>query len=747
MGAAAQEVALAKKVDRYLDPVLTAVCSASFFLLVPMMPGSPVLPVLVGAGLGLYAVRSARRAAAVFYVLVFASIVWQLLGFGLATMVTTAPGVLVAFLLLVPLLFNGSNPRMSPSSMALTFLAVALMLTPAYVLSVPLIAAAVALDGMATVAPTVITYLLTLAPFLLVENALYYGTAGGQGSPPIVFGELTHFAAGIRPALPGLNVFLTGLPSGFVSPQSAQVTAFLTGDSYILVVPLAVFAVVFGLSASFAGILTRLKDRLGVFARLSRGLKTVWPVVVTVTMTAVFSALLLALSSASVGGYQAELGTGTAPAIGMMTGAAGAMGAALSMRAYLDESLTSAAKAREGLSSALEEARRLLEGLRKTAASVDALAPSVGLKVEEGVMEQYSSYLADVARQIDTSGTRALRLWEGEINTRIIPTLGSLPEQIRVKVINEVSTVASMAESLNTTMEHLGVKTRFPVVPEKVASMETEAALAAYSAFTAELKVRVNELYGFYLEAAKALDLLLDKTVSEPPVDPDVLLSTSDYITAMRLLGEEYSMNLHAQYSDELKQKAAALQERVKKMAKVVGEEDLGGFDLGDPAPLESPQLLKKVDALLERLRSDAERAVADSVRLRDMVGTLMPAATTVLKFATLAEIDSLKAVRREARALTPSLEGLAKFVDRAAKVLASHAESGRKDEENLIIIAQYPLAAKLIHGLAAENPVVSLSALPFQPDATSLYAKIYAANDPSARYDEQGEALLISHA
>ncbi len=737
---------LARRVDRFTHPALTAVCAALFFLVVPMLPGSPVLPLLVGAGLGMYSVRSPRRASGVFYLLVFAAVVWQLLGFGLASFALTPLGGLAAFLLLAPLLVNGMNPRMSPSSLALTFLAVALMLTPEYVLSVPLVASAVALDGLSVVASTVVTFVLALAPFLLIDNALYFASLGGAAAPPVVFGQLTFLAGDLRPSLPGLNVFLTGLPRDFYAHTSA-VGAFLTGESYLMIVPLAVFALVFGASASAAGVLTSLKDRLSAFAHLSSVLKTVWPVVVTVTMTAIFAALLVLLSSASVGGYQAQLGDVPVAIGGMVVGAA-AMGGALSARVYLDEGMTAAARAREALRAALEEAEGLLAGLKETAAMVDAMAPSVGLRVEEGVLEQYSSYLGDVKRQADASGTDALDTWEGEIRSRIIPTLKSLPEQVRVKVINEVTSVSSLADSLNGTLEHLGVGARFPTVGQKVPSMDTGDALKAYSQFAEELRGEVRGLYAYYLDAAKALDTLLDRTVSEPPVDPDVLLSTSDYVTAMRLLGEEYSMNLSAQYSDELRLKVAELADRLRRKSEALGEE--GGADaLGpdDAKPLEAARLLKKVESVIARLREEADAAVADSARLAEMVATLMPAATTVLKFATLAELDALKDLKRESRALGPSLDAVSRYVGRATKVLATHRESGRKDEENLIVVAHYPLAWRVIHDLAAARPVISLADLPFQPDATHLYAKIYSANEPAARYDEQAGAILITHA
>jgi hypothetical protein len=745
--------ALVRRIDRYITPVLTAVCSFAFFDLVPLMPGAPVLPALAAAALGIYSTRKPKRAAIVFYLLAYTSVIWQFVGFGLLDLIAQPVGTLVAFLILAPLLANFMNPRMSPSSIAIAFLAVAVMLTPYYLLAIPLIAAAVVLDGFGSVSATVSTYILTLAPLLLVENGLYYASLpNGATGLPIIFGQLVRVAADIRPALPGLNVFVTGLPADFVSVNSPQIVGFLVDKSYVMVIPLAVFAIVFTTSVSLAGILTTLKGKLYAFVRLSRTLKLVWPMVVTTVTTTAFVALLLVLSSADLGGYQVAFNQGPAyvPVVGMV-GVAAFMGAALAAREALNESLVSVTAAKEQLEQTLEEARNLIASLTRITKKVSEFAPSVGLRVEEQVLKEYSSYVSDVKRQIDTSGAQALNTWEGDLQARIIPTLRSFPEQVRVKVVNEVSSIVSVSASLNTTLEHVGVDTRFPSLGYEVASLDTEKALEAYAAFTTELSSKVSELYRLYLTAAKALDQLLDKTVSEPPVNPDALLDAHDFVTVLRLLGEEYSMNLHAAYHEELAQKAGELSEKLRMLAKGMGASEGRALeraaDFGEVRPLDSPRLLAKVNECIQIVLSTVSEAVDDSERLATMVGTLMPAAATVLKFETLAELDKLKALRKEARALKPVLAEVALFTDEMRRVLEGHKASETRDEENLIMIAQYPLAARLIKELAAGKSVVSISELPFQPDAAHLYARIYAANEYSARYDEQSEALLITNA
>ncbi len=741
------------RIERYITPVLTGACSFLFLLLVPFLPGSPVLPALVSLGLAFYSARRPRGAAITFYALVFVSIVWQLVGFGLIQLAARPAGLVIAFVLLAPLLVNFLNPKLSPASLSVIFLAVAVMLTPEYYLSVPLVAAAVVMDGLASVAADASTFIFTLAPLLLVENALYFGTPGvSPDSPPIMFAQLSRVAAGIRPSLPGLNFFLTGLPQGLFSGSIPSVVAYLTERAYVLLIPLAVFAVIFSLSVSAAGILTSVRDRLLAFARLSRALKVAWPAIVIVVTTAVFAGLLIALSPDNLAGYQTGLSPDPAHlALASMMVGATVIGAALSLNGHVNSIMRNSTISRDSLAQSLGTAKKLTGDLRVLAEKVNGSAPSVGLRVETSVLDEYSSYIADIERQLPSSSVQAVSTWDGDLRARIIPTLESLPEQIRVKVVNELNSVISISKSVNNTMEHVGSGTVFPGEGLSVLGLSTDDALDTYARFTAEVKVKVSELYTQYVAAAKALDVLIDKTVSEPPVNPEVLISTQDYVTAMRLLAEDYSMTFHLEYKDELESKAKEFVEKLTLFSKGLPEEDrakLAPFlDLGEPRPLDSQRILTLVEGALASVRGMVRDAAGDAERLASMVATLMPAATTVLKFETLAELEGLKALGREAGALRPALAQVSKLLVKAKAALEAHMESERNDGENLILVAQYPLAQRLIRGMAETKREVSLAELPFQPDAAHLYAKIYVASDPAARYDSQNETLLLGHA
>ena len=743
---------LLDRIEKYVTPVLTAACSFLFFILVPFLPGSPILPILVSLGLAYYSVRRPRPAALVFYLLVLLSILWQLVGFGLITLALRPVGGLVALLMLLPLFVNFMNPRMSPASLSVIFLAVATMLTPEYYLSVPLVTVAILMDGVSNVAADASAFIFTLAPFILLENALYYASPGvSPSAPPIVFSQLTLLAAGIRPALPGINFVITGIPANFYSASIPAVVSFLLGKAKILLIPLIVFMAIFSISVSVGGILARARDKLLAFARLSRAFRVAWPAVATIVTSLVFAELLFAFSPTNFVGYQTELAQDqTHLQLGEMILGAVVFGGALSVNGYLNSMMRSVLDAKESLEGALGVAKQKIEELRKLLGKVNESAPSVGLRVESSVLDEYSSYISDIDRQKSTSNVEAYSTWDGDLRGRIIPTLESLPEQVRVKVVTELNSVVTISASLNTTMEHLGTGLAFPGQGLSVLELGTDEALETYLTFTAEVKRRVSELYALYVGAAKALDTLLEKTISEPPINPEVLISTEDYVTAMRLLAEDYSMAFHIEYSEELEAGARQLAGKHDAFDRGIGRERgrlRPLLDTGDVRPLDSPRLLKAVQDVVDRLRSTIDEAVADSDRLSNMVATLMPAATTTLKFETLAQSGRLKALSRDASSLKPALSQVAHFVVKAGAVLEGYRESERSDSESLIIVAQYPMAQRVIRGLAGTKTEVPLSELPFQPDAAHLYARIYSANNPGTRYDDQNEALLTSHA
>src|SRR5580658_7998007 len=153
------------KVTAYTSALIIAVASSVYLAVVPFIPAPPVLPVLVGLGLGALSLSNRGISVAALYLLVYFSILWQMIGFGFFQLLSSGVGVAVLAALAVPLI-PFMTKRVELSSMALAILAVALMLTPAYFVSMPLVAAAaLTFGGFATLEAMAATYIFLLAPF------------------------------------------------------------------------------------------------------------------------------------------------------------------------------------------------------------------------------------------------------------------------------------------------------------------------------------------------------------------------------------------------------------------------------------------------------------------------------------------------------------------------------------------------------------------------------------------------------
>ena len=204
------------RVTAYTSALIVAVASSVFLEVVPFLPAPPILPLLVGLALGGLSLRNKGVAIATLYLLVYFSVLWQMIGFGFFQLLSAGVGVAVLLAMAVPL-FPFLTKRVDLSSMALAILAVALMLTPAYFVSIPLVAvAALTFGSLASLEALALTFVFFLTPFLLLENALYFTTTSGA-TAPIIFGQFSLLAQNLRPPLPGLNILLTGLPANYLS--------------------------------------------------------------------------------------------------------------------------------------------------------------------------------------------------------------------------------------------------------------------------------------------------------------------------------------------------------------------------------------------------------------------------------------------------------------------------------------------------------------------------------------------------
>src|SRR5271169_6053548 len=219
------------RVVAYTSALIIAIASSIYLAVVPFLPAPPVVPVLVGLGLGALSLRNRGIAIATLYLLVYFSVLWQMIGFGFFQLLSAGVGVAVLLAMAVPLI-PFMTKRVELSSMAL---------------------AALTFGGFASLEALAAAFIFLLTPFLLLENALYFTTTSGA-TAPIIFGQFSALSQNLRPPLPGLNVLLTGLPADYLSHSYLPVSTWLSHSSGILLIPMLILGVVLVASSSIGGL-------------------------------------------------------------------------------------------------------------------------------------------------------------------------------------------------------------------------------------------------------------------------------------------------------------------------------------------------------------------------------------------------------------------------------------------------------------------------------------------------------------
>ena len=59
-----------------------------------------------------------------------------------------------------------------------------------------------------------------------------------------------------------------------------------------------------------------------------------------------------------------------------------------------------------------------------------------------------------------------------------------------------------------------------------------------------------------------------------------------------------------------------------------------------------------------------------------------------------------------------------------------------------MLLLSQYPVAAELLVAALKEGKSVKLAELPFLPEASSVYARLYTSGRRAVRYDEANEVV-----
>jgi hypothetical protein len=738
------------RVTDYTASLFVFLASFLFFTFVPFIPDPPIIPFFVALALGAVSLRNRGASVTILYIMVFFAVLWQMIGFGFFQLLAAGVGVAVLVALVIPLLIF-ANTKVEVTSMTLAILCVSLMFTPAYFVSIPVIAAAAAVTGFASLEAISSSFILLLAPLLLLDNALFFANLplGSAHAPPIIFGQLTYLSSDFRPSLPGLNVFLTALPANYMSPQAQFVSTFLINNWQLLVIPLALLGLIIFVSSFFGRLARSLLKKVARFRESSLVMGVVTPLAVSLVVPAAFLALLLPFSLPGAGGFQTSLSEASHLQIVLMLVSSGLLGTAFAGRESLVQRMESGEVARAKVEGLAVESRAAIDRARAELKEVSQNVPSLNVSGEERSLSEYSSYLDDVQRRLQEAGGESLIQWAERMGTVVLPSLGKSRERLTAGVLNELRTLEAVTETVNANLEKASVRLRFTQVPEAPADASLDVAVDLYGTVVSKIDEETRSLFRAYRDAFESFNRLMDLRGMGIPVSPDTLLASHEYVTAMRLVAEEYWLNFHLRYSEELESKKNSLLEQLRRLSFVLtGQQaaQLAGLmdSIKGAAPADSEALLRHVKDVRALLASQI-KVFEDSPRvIKRAVESIDPKATRVIAFQTPRKMNEAASLRKDLDSSQDGFDSLTRFLAGAGPSLQSLVTSWGADREGLQLLAHYPTARGVIERMLSELGKVKVKNLPYGKTAAAIYVQLYAAENPKSSFDQK-EGVLTS--
>ncbi len=738
------------RVIAYTSALIIAIASSVYLAVVPFLPASPIVPLLVGVALGGLSLRNRGISIATLYLLVYFSVLWQMIGFGFFQLLSAGVGVSVLLAMAVPLL-PFMTKRVELSSMALAVLAVALMLTPAYFVSIPLIAAAaLTFGGLASLEALATTFLFFLTPFMLLENALYFTTTSGA-TAPIIFGQFSLLSQNMRPPLPGLNVLLTGLPANYLSHYALPVSGWLSESSGVLLIPLLILGVILVASSSMGGLTRTLVERLERSREMTGRVRLVLaPLVVAVVTPTVFIVLLTLLSRPEAGGFQTSLTDDPSHLQAFyMLGSSFLLTTSFIGRESLILRLESVQVGTEGLEELIGRCLGKMKEVQELLDLVSRRVPSMSLSGERQSLSEYATYIADVRRQLKGASGALIGQFQTQLQATVLQPLTQLPDIVRHRVANEIRGLISATATANNHLKEANVPLEYPDIPAPEDGARLDDLIGAYEAAASAVKEVTLELSDEYGRESTALDVLMGQEEVSPPVSAAVLMESNELVGAMRLVAEEYWLNFHLRWAEQVDQKKAALLARMKDLEDAVSETERPRIEeiektVEAAEPARSVATLKGLSQLRTMLEVIVSRTSSGADRVGAMLESLDLKSVRTLRFETVNRLTEVVELKKRLDNVVASFDSLTKFLDNATGVLKSQSAAWKSDRENLVALAQYPLAKKIIRSMLENQTTLPLAKLPYQKRAAGLYAQLYATGNPGVEYDEGGESLVV---
>jgi len=502
-------------------------------------------------------------------------------------------------------------------------------------------------------------------------------------------------------------------------------------------------------SSFFGRLASSLLKKVARFRESPIVMRVVTPLAVSLVVPAAFLALLLPFSLPGAGGFQTSLSDASHLQIVLMLVSSVFLGTVFAARESLVKRMESGEVARAKVEGLALESRAAIDRARVELKDVSRAVPSLNVSGEERSLSEYSSYLDDVQRRLQEAGGESLVQWAERMDRVVLPSLGKSRERLTSGVMNELRTLEAVTETVNANLEKASVRLRFTKVPAAPDDASLDAAVDLHGKVVSRIDEETRSLFLAYNAAFESFNRLMALRGMATPVSPDTLLASHEYVTAMRLVAEEYWLNFHLRYSEELESKKNSLLEQLRRLSYVLASQQavqLGGLidSIKGTAPADSVALLR----LVENVRSllDAQiKVFEDSPRIiKRAVESVDPKATRVIAFQTPRKLNEVASLRKDFDTSQDGLDSLTRFLTAAGPSLQALYTSWRADREGLQLLAHYPTARRVIEKMLGEQGKVKVRNLPYGKTTAAIYAQLYAAENPKSSFDQK-EGVLTS--
>jgi hypothetical protein len=217
-----------------------------------------------------------------------------------------------------------------------------------------------------------------------------------------------------------------------------------------------------------------------------------------------------------------------------------------------------------------------------------------------------------------------------------------------------------------------------------------EVAIREYDLTISAIKNESLQLYDDYVATTRSFNRLVDRAVGPPPVDPASLFEAHDYSGGMRLVVEEYWMNFHLKYQQELQNKIVALKNVANELRRLISTKQQKQLDeiIGTLAPVRPAAatiILDGMEKLRALLRLVIDQEIAKIEDAKKIVVSLVPSGELLLGLEFTLRLEMLRSLQDRGLLALLTFDDVTDLMTLMASSLAGVRAQEMRDEKKLI--------------------------------------------------------------